>query len=67
MAIVAMSFGYWRFYAVMTVGALLFIVSDTLLSFTIFRHDIKRKDFYIMLSYLLAELGVLFGMALTVL
>ena len=67
MSIVAMTFGYWRFYAVTAVGAVLFIGSDTLLSFTIFRHDIKRKDFYIMISYLLAELGVLFGLALTVL
>lgn len=66
-AVTAVACGYWKFFIVMAIGALLFIGSDTLLSFTIFRHDIKRKDFYIMLSYLLAELGVLFGLALSVL
>ncbi len=42
-------------YVLVAVGAILFIISDIVLIFTLFRHDIKRKDFYIMLSYLCAQ------------
>lgn len=42
-------------YVLTSVGALLFIISDIVLIFTLFRHDIKRRDFYIMLSYLAAQ------------
>ena len=42
-------------YVFVAVGAILFIISDIVLIFTLFRHDIKRKDFYIMLSYLCAQ------------
>lgn len=48
-------------------GSVLFISSDTVLVFTIFRHDIKRKDFYIMLTYLAAEASILLSLTFTVL
>ncbi|MCR4879587.1 MAG: lysoplasmalogenase [Bacilli bacterium] len=36
-------------------GYLSFFISDTILTFTTFKVDIKRRDFYIMFFYLLAE------------
>lgn len=37
-------------------GAALFALSDGLNAYTLFRKDIRRRDFYIMLPYLLAQL-----------
>ncbi len=51
-------------YALCVAGALLFILSDTVLIFTIFRHGIKRKDFYIMLTYLAAECLIILTLTL---
>lgn len=42
-------------------GMILFILSDSLLSYTMFLKDIKRRDFYIMVLYLLAQALFLFG------
>ena len=47
------------------IGAGLFIVSDTILVLCHFGHKFKRYDFYIMLSYLLAELLIISGFVLT--
>jgi len=44
-------------------GALFFIISDTTIAYTYFYRDIKRRDFYIMIPYLLAELGLVLGLA----
>lgn len=44
------------------VGYLLFFVSDNIIVYTLFIRDIKRRDFYIMLSYLTAELLIVFGL-----
>ncbi len=54
------------YYALCVAGAVLFILSDTVLIFTIFRHGIKRKDFYIMLTYLAAECLIILTLTLTV-
>lgn len=53
------------YLALALIGTVFFIGSDTLLVVTLFRHEVKRKDFYIMLTYLLAEMGLLFGLALS--
>lgn len=37
------------------IGVIIFILSDSILSFTTFILDIKRRDFYIMLTYLIAQ------------
>lgn len=37
------------------IGVIIFIISDSILSFTTFILDIKRRDFYIMLTYLIAQ------------
>lgn len=47
------------------IGSILFLISDTILVITHFGHKFKRYDFYIMLTYLLAELLIISGFVLT--
>ena len=47
------------------IGACLFIISDAILVQNHFGKKWKRYDFYIMLTYLLAELLIILGFALT--
>lgn len=42
-------------------GMILFLISDSILSYTMFLKDIKRRDFYIMFTYLSAQGLFLFG------
>ncbi len=52
----------------MAIGYASFFISDTILSITTFAKDVKRRDFYIMLSYLLGEFLIVFGLlAVTIL
>ncbi len=44
------------------VGYFLFIVSDTVLTYTTFIKDCKRRDFYIMLTYLSAQFLIVFSL-----
>ncbi|MCX5775013.1 MAG: lysoplasmalogenase [Firmicutes bacterium] len=46
-----------------SLGALFFILSDATIAYTYFYKDIKRRDFYIMIPYLLAESGLVLGLA----
>lgn len=45
-------------------GYSLFIVSDSILTLTTYVKDVKRRDFYIMATYLPAELLISFGLVL---
>ena len=47
------------------IGAVVFIVSDSILVWTHFGHKFKRYDFYIMLTYLIAEFLIVSGFILT--
>ena len=47
------------------IGSIVFIVSDSILVVTHFGRKFKRYDFYIMLTYLLAELLIVSGFVLT--
>ena len=44
------------------IGYVLFIVSDLTLALTLFKHDVKRRDFYIMITYLLASISIGLGL-----
>lgn len=66
-SILGTSLGYADYFGLMVGGAILFIVSDITLTYTIFTHDIKRRDFYIMLTYLLGQVGIVLGLLFTVL
>ncbi len=56
-----------RWYIFVMIGGIFFFASDLILTSTIFRHDFPRRDFYIMLTYLLGEAGIVFGMIFTIL
>ena len=49
------------------VGEALFLLSDAILGMTMFGKDVKRRDFYIMVTYLLAQLLIATGMGLSLL
>jgi uncharacterized membrane protein YhhN len=52
-------------YAIMIiVGSLFFIASDTILSLTHFVIEVKRRDLYIMATYLIAQTLISFGLYL---
>ncbi|MCQ2815081.1 MAG: lysoplasmalogenase [Bacilli bacterium] len=48
----------------MIVGYVMFLISDLLLSYVTFLNDIKRRDFYVMLTYLIAEFCIAFSFIL---
>ena len=47
------------------IGSLVFIISDSILVVTHFGYKFKRYDFYIMLTYLIAEFLIVSGFVLT--
>ena len=47
------------------IGSVLFLISDSILSFSRYIKPFKRHDFYIMLTYLLAQLFIGLGLCLT--
>ena len=47
------------------IGSIVFLISDTILVITHFGFKFKRYDFYIMLTYLLAEFLIVAGFVLT--
>jgi len=54
---------YWPGVCI-AVGYTIFLASDSLLVYTLFIRDIKRRDFYIMITYLAAELLIILGFIL---
>ncbi len=50
-----------------TLGYILFILSDSILVYTMFIKDIKRRDFYIMFLYLFSQLLIVFSLIITIL
>jgi hypothetical protein len=66
-AIVGICLGLERYFFLIVVGDVFFVASDSTLAYTIFIENIKRKDYYIMLTYLLGEYFILSGLVLTVL
>ncbi|MCQ2742515.1 MAG: lysoplasmalogenase [Bacilli bacterium] len=56
---------HFAFLFITALGAITFLVSDSLIGYTMFTKDIKRRDFFIMATYLVAQLLVVSGMLLT--
>lgn len=48
-------------------GAVAFLISDSILTATMFKRDIPRRDFYIMATYLIAQGLIGVGLTMTVL
>ena len=53
-------------YLLVLFGTMLFFASDLILVTTLFAHDFPRRDFYIMLTYLLAQAGIVLGFIFTI-
>lgn len=66
-AIVACSNGYVDYCILCAFGGLCFIISDVFLTLTLFKRDLKRRDFYIMTTYLLAQGLIAVGFVFTLL
>lgn len=56
---------YWPLI-LMSIGYILFLFSDTFLIYTTFIKDKKRRDFWIMLTYLLAEILIVVGLIMII-
>ncbi len=56
-----------HWYLFVLLGSILFFSSDVILTSTMFRHDFPRRDFYIMLTYLLGQAGIVYGIIFTIL
>jgi len=65
-ALQGMCWGWEKWFGLIFCGGLSFIVSDLTLTTTLFRHDLKRRDFWIMLTYLLGEVLIVCGLVFTV-
>lgn len=64
-AIIASANGHANYVLLCVFGALCFIISDMFLTYTLFKRNVKRRDFYIMSTYLLAQTLIVLGFALT--
>lgn len=64
-SIVATIITFNPLYLLVLLGYILYLISDTTLFITSFHKDIPRRDFPIMLTYLLAELSIVLGFILT--
>lgn len=66
-AIIATSMGNALYCFLAVIGAAVFIVSDIILARTLFKKDTKRRDFYIMTTYLLGQGLIVLGLTFTIL
>ena len=65
--ILGCALGFSQYFVLVVIGDVFFVLSDSLLAHTLFIKDVKRRDFYIMLTYLLGQIGILSGLVLTLL
>lgn len=64
-AILGCALGEGDWLSLMLVGGIFFAISDSILSYTIFQKDLPKRDFYIMLTYLLGQAFIVSGLAFT--
>lgn len=64
-AIVACARGHFDFCFPVVLGSICFLISDFYLAYTSFVSNKKRRDFYIMVTYLLAQFLIATGLAFT--
>lgn len=65
-SLVACFLGYFSYMFLAFLGGLDFIASDSILAYTIYIRDVKRRDFFIMSLYLLGQGLIVIGLLLTV-
>lgn len=66
-AIIACCHGNLDYCLLCVFGAAAFLASDFFLARTLFKKDVRRRDFYIMSTYLIAQGLIIVGMVMTVL
>jgi len=66
-AIIACAKGNVDYCLLAVFGAACFIASDIFLARTLFKKDVKRRDFFIMITYLLAQGLIVAGLVFTIL
>lgn len=64
-AIIACAYGHTNYCLLCVFGAFCFIVSDIFLSYTMFKRNVRRRDFYIMITYLFAQGLIVAGFVMT--
>lgn len=64
-SIIVCSMGHVNYMLLSLFGSLCFIVSDCFLTKTMFKRDVRRRDFYIMGTYLLAQGLIIAGLVMT--
>ena len=64
-AIICCAKGHFDYCFLAVLGAICFIISDIYLAYTSFVSNRKRRDFYIMLTYLLAQAFIGIGLTFT--
>ena len=65
--IIACGLGKVNYLLLCVFGAVSFLLSDIILTYTMFKRDVPRRDFYIMFTYLLAQGLIAAGFTMTVL
>ena len=65
--IIACAKGHFDYCFLVVLGSICFLISDIFLAYTSFVSNRKRRDFYIMLTYLLAQTFIGLGLAFTLL
>ncbi len=65
--IIACGLGKTNYLLLCVFGAASFLLSDIILTYTMFKRDVPRRDFYIMFTYLLAQALIACGFVFTVL
>lgn len=56
---------HYQWILISFIGYLFFLISDSIIVVTTFKKDIKRRHFYIMSTYLIAQFLIVFGFVLT--
>lgn len=57
--------GYFNYMFLTTIGGISFLISDLILVYVRFKKDIRRRDYYVMLFYLLGQCLIVLGFVLT--
>lgn len=57
--------GFGDYMVLGVVGGIAFLASDLILTSSTFIRDFRRRDYYIMLFYLIGQVGIVLGLALT--
>jgi uncharacterized membrane protein YhhN len=60
-------FDKWDYFYLCAMGGVLFCISDLILTYTLFKKDLPRRDSYIMFTYLGGQFFIILGLILSVL